>query len=210
MRAAYDGEVWFTDQAIGRLLDYIRAQPWGKDTVIAVTSDHGEAMNEHGIAYQHGFEIWESLMRVPLILSVPGEPARRVPMKRSVIDVVPTLLDLMRIPQPAQGELSGVSMMDDITAEPSGPYEERDVYLDMPDGPYTHMRRGLLHGPTPGMKLIHFGGKQYQLYDLSTDPGETHDLAGDPTKLAPMVDLLQAKRAGLKEIYVRPDTPVLP
>jgi choline-sulfatase len=210
MRAAYDGEVWFTDRAIGTLLDYIKAQPWGKDTVVAVTSDHGEAMNEHGIAFQHGFEIWEPLMRVPLILSVPGEAGRRVPVKRSMIDLVPTLLDLMRIPQPLPGELSGTSLMEDISAGPSGPYEERDVYLDMPDGPYTHMRRGLLHGTTPGMKLIHFGGRQYQLYDLATDPGETRDLAGDPAKLAPMVDLLQAKRAGLKEIYVRPDTPMLP
>ena len=57
-------------------------------------------MNEHGIAFQHGFEIWEPLMRVPLILAIPGEPARRVPVKRSVIDLVPTLLDLMRVPQP--------------------------------------------------------------------------------------------------------------
>jgi arylsulfatase A-like enzyme len=210
MRAAYDGEVWFTDQAVGRLLDYIRGQPWGKNTVVAVTSDHGEAMNEHGIAYQHGFEIWESLMRVPLILAIPGEPARRVPVKRSVIDLVPTLLDLLRIPEPGPGELSGVSMMDDLTVAPSGPYEERDVYMDMPDGPYTHMRRGLLHGQTPGMKLIHFGGRQYQLYDLATDPGETKDLAGDASRLGPMIELLQAKRATLKEIYVKPDTPMLP
>jgi arylsulfatase A-like enzyme len=205
MRALYDGEVWFTDQAIGRLLDYIKGQPWGKDTVVAVTSDHGEAMNEHGIGFQHGFEIWEPLMRVPLILAIPGEPARRVPVKRSVIDLVPTLLDLLRIPQPGPGELSGTSMMEDITAAPSGPYDERDVYLDMPDGPYTHMRRGLLHGTTPGMKLIHFGGRQYQLYDLERDPGETRDLAGDPARLGPMIELLQAKRAALKEIYVKPD-----
>jgi len=205
MRALYDGEVWFTDQAIGRLLDYIKGQPWGKDTVVVVTSDHGEAMNEHGIGFQHGFEIWEPLMRVPLILAIPGEPARRVPVKRSVIDLVPTLLDLLRIQQPSAGELSGVSMMDDINAAPSGPYEERDVYMDMPDGPYTHMRRGLLHGTTPGMKLIHFGGRQYQLYDLESDPGETRDLAGDPARLGPMIELLQAKRATLKEIYVKPD-----
>jgi choline-sulfatase len=205
MRAAYDGEVWFTDRAIGQLLDYIKGQPWGKDTVVAITSDHGEAMNEHGIAFQHGFEIWEPLMRVPLILAIPGAPARRVPVKRSVIDLVPTLLELMRIPQPGPGELSGVSMMGDLGVDPSGPYEERDVYMDMPDGPYTHMRRGLLHGATPGMKLIHFGGRQYQLYDLATDPGETRDLAGDPAQLGPMVDLLQTKRATLREIYVKPD-----
>jgi arylsulfatase A-like enzyme len=205
MRALYDGEVWFTDAAIGRLVDHIRSQPWGKDTVIAVTSDHGEAMNEHGIGFQHGFEIWEPLMRVPLILSVPGEAPRRVPVKRSVIDLVPTLLDLMRVRQPGPSELSGVSMAGDLAVDPKGPYEERDVYMDMPDGPYTHLRRGLLHGPTPGLKLIHFGGKQYQLYDLARDPGESQDLSGDPAQLAPMIDLMQAKRASLREVYVKPD-----
>ncbi len=204
MRAAYDGEVWFTDKHIGRLIDHIREQPWGKDTIIVLTSDHGESMGDHGLAFQHGVEIWESLMRVPLIVSVPGEKPRRVPVKRSVIDIVPTLLDLMRIPAPGPGELSGRSMMPDLTAGPSDTYEERDVFLDMPDGPYTHMRRALIHGTTPGMKLIHFGGRQYQLYDLAQDPGETEDLAGDPAKLRPMVDLMQAKRATLHEIITKP------
>ena len=80
----------------------------------------------------------------------------------------------------------------------------------MPDGPYTHMRRGLIHGPTPGMKLIHFGGRQYQLYDLASDPGELDDLASDADRLRPMVDALQAKRATLHEIAVKPDAPALP
>ena len=105
LRAAYDGEIWFTDKHVGRLLDYARAQPWWKDTVVAVTSDHGEAFNEHGIAYQHGWEIWEPLMRVPLLIYGPGLPPHHVPVKRSVIDLVPTLLDLMRVPRPAPGLL---------------------------------------------------------------------------------------------------------
>jgi choline-sulfatase len=210
-RAAYDGEVWFTDKYIGKLIDHIREQAYGKDTIIVLTSDHGEAMNsEHGLSFQHGVEIWEPLMRVPLIVSVPGEKARRVPVKRSVIDLVPTLLDLMRIPTPAPGELSGRSMMPDLTAGPNDAYEERDVYMDMPDGPYTHMRRALIHGTTPGMKLLHFGGRQYQLYDLAQDPGEIEDLANDPTKLRPMVDLMQAKRATLHEVIVRPPPDVAP
>jgi arylsulfatase A-like enzyme len=207
MRAAYDGEIWFTDKHIGRLLDYARMQDWWKDTIVVVTSDHGEALNEHGIAFQHGWEIWEPLMRVPLLVAVPGVPPHRVPVKRSAIDVVPTVLDLMRVPPPRAGELSGQSLLPDLVAKPGEPYEERDVYLDMPDGPYTRMRRGIIHGDTPGMKLIHFGGKQYQLYDLAADPGERDDLAGDPAKLAPMIEALQAKRAALKEITVRAETP---
>jgi arylsulfatase A-like enzyme len=208
MRAAYDGEIWFTDNAIGRLLDYVNTQPWGKDTVVALTSDHGESMGEHGIAFQHGHEIWETLMRVPLLLRIPGVAPRRVSVKRSVVDLVPTLLDLMRISQPAAGELSGVTMAADLRESAHGGDEERDVYLDMPDGPYTHMRRAIIHGTTPGLKLIHMGGQQYQLYDLEQDPDELHDLAGAKGKLGPMIDALQAKRATLVENYVKPEVPV--
>jgi arylsulfatase A-like enzyme len=210
MRAAYDGEVWFTDKHVGRLLDYARAQSWWNDTMVVVTSDHGEALNEHGIAYQHGWEVWEPLMRVPVVFYVPGLRPHHVPVKRSAIDLVPTLLDLMRVPPPPAGELSGQSLLPDLLAKPGEVYEERDVYLDMPDGPYTRMRRGIIHGETPGLKLIHFGGRQYQLYDLAKDPGERDDLSGDAAKLAPMIEALQAKRATLKEIEVRADTPPPP
>ena len=205
MHAAYDGEVWFTDKHIGRLLDYANKQSWWKNTVVVVTSDHGEAMNEHGIAFQHGFEIWEPLVRVPLLIRVPGYSPHHVPVKRSVIDLVPTLVDLMRLEPPPPGELSGQSLMPDVTARVGGSFAERDVYLDMPDGPFTHMRRGIIHGPTPGLKLIHFGGRQYQLYDLSADPGEEEDLSADATKLAPMIQILATKRSRLHEIYVKPD-----
>jgi arylsulfatase A-like enzyme len=207
MRAAYDGEIWFTDKHIGRLLEYARAQPWWNSTVVVVTSDHGEALNEHGIAFQHGWEIWEPLMRVPLLLAVPGVSPHHVPVKRSAVDLVPTVLELMRLPAPQPGELSGQSLLPDLLPQPGASYEERDVYLDMPDGPYTRMRRGIIHGDTPGMKLIHFGAKQYQLYDLAADPAERDDLANDPARLAPMLDALQAKRATLREVTVKADTP---
>jgi arylsulfatase A-like enzyme len=209
-RAGYDGEIWFTDQQIGRLLDYVASQPWGKDTAVVMTSDHGEALGEHGIPFQHGWEIWEPLMRIPLVIYVPGMPPHHVPVKRSAIDLVPTVLDVMRVARPPGAELSGESLLPDMVAEAGASFEERDVYLDMPDGPYTHMRRGIIHGQTPGMKLIHFGGQQYQLYDLAADPAEHDDLSGDPAKLQPMIDALVAKRATLKEISVKPDAPAAP
>jgi len=210
MRALYDGEVWFTDRAIGRLLDYVASQPWGARTAIVLTSDHGEAMGEHGIAFQHGFEVWEPLMRVPLLVRAPGLKPHHVSVKRSAIDLVPTLLDLLHVPQPTAGELSGQSAMADLLAGPGQPLEERDVYIDMPDGPYTHLRRALIHGSTPGMKLIHFGGRHYQLYDLAKDPGELDDLASDRGRLGPMMEAMQAKRATLHETFVKPDAPALP
>lgn len=204
-RAAYDGEVWFTDEHIGRVLDAIKAADYGKKTVIVVTSDHGEAFNDHGMSW-HGGEIWESLVRVPLLIYVPGVEGHRVPVKRSHIDLVPTLLDLMRLPPPPAGELSGTSMIGDVlhaAAPDGGPgadYPERDVYIDMPLGPYTGMRRAIIHGATPGMKLIHFGGNVYNLYDLGQDPAEANDLAKDREQFQPIFSAFQAQRSRLKEL----------
>jgi choline-sulfatase len=203
-RAAYDGEVWFTDQHVGRLLDFIESSPWGKNTVIVVTADHGEAFGEHGVEW-HGTDLWEPLVRVPLVIYVPGATPHRVPKKRSHIDLVPTLLDLMRVAQPADDELSGESMLPDIAAKPGGEIAERDVYIDMPAGPVVLMRRALIHGPTPGLKLYHLGGSYYRLFDLANDPDEASDLVTKRPLLHDMIEQLQAKRATLREIEVPPD-----
>lgn len=201
VRSLYDQEVWFTDLHIGRVLDYIAGQPWAKDTAIVVTADHGEALGDHGMTW-HGMEIWESLVRVPLLVYVPGLEPRRVRGRRSQIDLAPTLLDLMGVPPPPPGELSGRSLMSDVEGE--GTDEPREVYVDMPVGPFNGLRRAVISGPGAGMKLIHFGGRQYQLFDLDEDPSEKKDLARDKEKLAPMVDRLSAVRSRLKEIEVPP------
>jgi len=203
-KAAYDGEVWFVDHHLGRLLDEIAARPWGARTAIVVTADHGEAFNDHNMSW-HGGELWESLVRVPLLVVVPGTKPHHVAVKRSHIDLTPTILDLFKLPRPGPGELSGESMAGDLLAPEGAALPERDVYLDMPIGPYTAMRRGIIHGETPGMKLLHFGGNLYNLYDLAKDPGETTDLAGDRSRFEPVFEAFQAKRARLKEIEVKAD-----
>lgn len=198
-RALYDEEVWFTDKHVGRVIDHIQSQPWGADTAIIITADHGEAFGDaHGVK-THGHELWESLVRVPLIVYVPGMPPKRVKVKRSHIDVVPTILELLGAPPAPRSEVRGKSLLAD--ARTNDPVE-RDVYLDMPEGPYNGVRRAIITGPTPGMKLIHFGGKNYQLFDLAADPGENEDLSKDPAKLNPILERMEAFRAGLKEVTV--------
>jgi choline-sulfatase len=205
-KAAYDAEVWFTDKHIGRLLDYVASQPWGGRTAIVFTSDHGEAFAEHGMNY-HGLELWDVLVRVPLVMYVPGVRPHHVPVKRGHIDVLPTLLDIMSVELPSGRELSGKSLMPDIAAPPGADLEERDVYVDMPIGPYTGMRHALISGPTPGMKLYHVGGNQFQLFDLAADPAEKQDLSLDRSKLSPMLTRFREMRARLKEIEVPPTAP---
>ncbi len=201
-RAAYDGEVWFTDQQIGRVLDAVAASPFGAKTMVVVTADHGEAFADHGMS-MHGVEIWESLIRVPIVVVAPGLPPHHVPVKRSHVDLVPTMIDLLSLPKAGPGELSGVSLMPDLVSE-KGPFVERDVYIDMPIGPYTGMRRALIHGDTPGVKLISFGNA-YQMFDLAKDPDEKQDLvSSDKPQFQDMLQRMKTLRSGLHEIDVKP------
>jgi arylsulfatase A-like enzyme len=77
LRDKYDAEVLFTDQQIGKLLDFMAQKSWFSRTVLIITSDHGEAFGEHN-QFSHGFELWENLVRVPLMFVVPGVPPRRI------------------------------------------------------------------------------------------------------------------------------------
>lgn len=203
-RAAYDGEIWFTDKHIGRVLDYVKSASFANDTAIIVTADHGEAFGEHAMSW-HGGELWEPLVHVPLVLYVPGQKARRVAEKRGAIDIAPTILELAGIKIPEElGEIQGTSLLADTLAPPGAALDERDVYLDMPIGPFNGMRRGLLFGKSPGMKVLHFGGAQYSLFDLANDPQEKNDLAKDKELAQEAIKKLATFRAGLKEIEVKP------
>lgn len=192
-RAAYDGEVWFTDAQVGRLLGHIAEQPWANETVIVLTSDHGEAFGERGHR-GHGRELWEPLVHVPLLVYVPGAEPRRIKAKRSHIDLVPTVIELMGLTEDA--ELHGTSLLRDLDGAAA---EERDVYIDMPEGPYNDMRRAVLTGPSPGLKLIDFGGGRYELFDLATDPAEAKNLASsEPDQLAVAKAAMARARESLK------------
>ena len=202
-KALYDGEVWFTDKHIGKVIDYIQSQPWGEDTAIILTADHGEAFADHGMS-MHGMEIWESLVRIPMLVYIPGAKPRRVSVKRSEIDLAPTINEILGGPAPEDGDFSGQSLLTDVYLPEGEKPEERDVFIDMPAGPYNGIRRALITGPTPGMKLINQGGAAYQLFDLEKDPKESKDLASDKEKLAPVLERMQQMRGRLKEVVVNP------
>src|SRR5690606_32439787 len=74
-RERYDGEVAFVDHHVGRFLDALEKLSLSKNTIVIVTSDHGEAFGEHGMI-RHGVEVWDVLSRVPLVVHVPGVPPR--------------------------------------------------------------------------------------------------------------------------------------
>jgi choline-sulfatase len=194
-RARYDAEVWSTDREVGRLLAAIEKFPSKRPWVVVVTSDHGEAFNEHGMSW-HGMEVWESLVRVPLIVAAPGMKPHVVEQRRSHVDLVPTILDLVGGLEGFDGP--GKSLVPDLVDGANA--QERDVLVDMPTGPYTQKRRALLYGPTPGMKIIAFPGKRFALFDLTKDPGELTDLSEDATLFDEARARLEAVEAELREV----------
>ena len=204
-RDSYDNEVAFVDRQVGRIFDAIAAAPWGSRTAIVITSDHGEAFNEHGM-WRHGFELWEVLVRVPLVVYVPGVTPKRVKTRRGAIDVTPTMLDLAGVPLPPHSSVatdfnfvSGTSMLADLLSAPGKEPPQRDILIDMPGGPYNDPRRALIHDD---LKMIVSNDSRFELYDLATDEAEKKNLWDDAALRKPMEDRYAAVRASLKEIRV--------
>jgi len=186
-RRRYDREVAYVDRQIGRLLDALRARGDLEDTLVVFTSDHGEGMGDHGLV-GHIHQLYDSLLRVPLILSGPGVGDPRVERERvGLVDLVPTLLDVFGLPSPP--DLSGRSLV-------GRPQDRPTPLLAMTFAPES--RQNLLAVMAGRYKLIlDTDSRERELYDLVDDPGELNDLHSLRPDLEP--SLVQVLRTALKE-----------
>jgi len=120
----YDACIRFTDDKIGLLLDKIEAFGLAETTLVVVLSDHGEEFGEHD-GFEHN-ALWDEILRVPLVIRVPqsirpGWQAKRIAASVGLIDVLPTLLEIMGVPVP--GHLPGPSLIPLVeTAAPGRPW----------------------------------------------------------------------------------------
>jgi arylsulfatase A-like enzyme len=202
-RERYDSEVAFVDHHVGRILDHVEKSDLAKRTAIVVTSDHGEAFGEHGMI-RHGYEIWEELVRVPLIVYVPGVEPRRIKERRSTIDVVPTILELYgQKPPSGEGDdfVSGVSLLPDVFPSAGHTPKPRIVFVDMPAGPNNADRQAFIEND---LKLITSDARPLGLYDLGKDAAEKHDLLDDPAVKEKVVSRFKAFRRDLRVVAVKP------
>jgi len=188
----YPGEVAAADAALGRLLaelDTLRPRP----RIVAATSDHGEGLGEHG-EQTHSFFLYQSTLRVPLLLSGPGVPAGAVvddPV--GLVDVAPTLLHLAGLDDPLPAD--GVSLLPPGSRAPTPMYAET-VYGMEAFGwsPMFARREG-------ARKVIR--SRTSRAFDLAEDPREQTDLAADRDWVEPMLIALDAEIARLSA--QRPD-----
>jgi arylsulfatase A-like enzyme/Flp pilus assembly protein TadD len=168
--APYDGEVEYTDHEVGRLLDALAARPDAADIVVAVAGDHGESLGEHN-EMTHGVFVYEGVLRVPLILAGKGVPARGADGRAaSTLDLLPTLLGILRIDPPAG--LPGRDLLtrgsEDAQAPPRAIFAE--TLLPCLNFGWSGSETVI----EADLKLI--VGVAPELYDLGADPAESGDL----------------------------------
>ncbi len=189
----YDGELHFTDRHVGKLLDFIAAQPWADHTAVILSADHGETFGEHDM-YRHGFELWEELIHVPLLVHLPGSEPRTIDVPRSAVDLAPTILELLAVqPDPSY---QGVSLVAELRG---GEPKPRPVIADLPRTSDNDRRRAFIWGKH---KLIAHGDDEYfKLFDLQADPQEQRDLARkEPELLKQMLKRYQDTSKTIKDV----------
>ncbi len=172
----YDGEVAFVDHCLGRLIAGVR-ETTGADVVFCVTSDHGEALGDHGEP-SHGFLLQESTLHVPLVVAAPtlGLPARRVSEPVTTQDVAPTLLSLAGVPVP-EGMSSRVLV--DLRPGTVTPLYAESLYGH--DAFMWAQAFTLRRGP---LKIVDYG-EEILVFDLAKDPGEKSPVVHRPDAVPP-------------------------
>jgi arylsulfatase len=191
IRRLYAADIRNTDDHIGRLIRGLRER-FGDDWLIVFTADHGESLGEQNYFFEHGDYVYDSTLHVPLAFVFPeGDPLHGsgvIDAQVSLVDVMPTLVDLLRLPRPLflGYPIEGRSLAPYFRAESLPP---RPVFAECDRSffPQEIRRRvrfdvaGRLRAVVLGdWKLIWAPGRrgddQFELYNLARDPGETKDV----------------------------------
>ncbi len=183
----YDGEIRYMDEEIGRLMTTVRAIGLWEDLLIIFTSDHGESLGEHNYYFEHGRLPYDACAKVPLIFSGGKikQPGVRVEEPVAILDLFPTILDYAGLN--TIGEEAG------ITLQPLIEMDTRDLkrnFVFMESGYEMNYQRSirdtkwkLIYVPEVRIQKI-MTGSEYELYDLTSDPGETVNLIDEEQEIA--------------------------
>ena len=176
-RRAYLGSVSYVDDQVGTLLGVLQDTRLADNTIVMLLADHGDMLGERGLWYKMNF--FEPACRIPLIVSAPGRfAARRIPHHASLLDVLPTLVELGSEGRATDYAMlpEGRSLAGHLTgaAAHTGEAEHEVIGEYLAEGaiaPIVMIRRGRY-------KFVHCPVDPDQLYDLEADPLERRNLAG--------------------------------
>jgi arylsulfatase A-like enzyme len=189
--ALYDGEIAAVDSQVGRVLDALSASRVADRTLVVVTSDHGESLGEHDYYFDHGEDLFDPCLRIPLLVRLPGAPgAVRSAALVSTLDLMPTILDAVQVRYPP--DLAGTSLLPAVRGG-AGPARDR---LYAQNERHLSAALGVRHKivATPAGDAT-----AYALYDRAADPGETRDVSPAQS------DVLRTERRELELFLERSD-----
>jgi len=204
----YDGEIAYSDWAVGKLIEELRLQGLDDNTLVVCVSDHGESLDElmdrYGYIFEHGEFLYAHQLHIPAIIRPPAQVLRQTGVVHdqpvSIIDIMPTVLDLLDIKPPDQME--GVSLLPMMRGEkiPERPvFAERRIFKTKPP-PYAvgeahsiiEDRKHLIVSTVPGTEL----------YDLAEDAREVNNLFKErQAEAEALKNKLRSWRSGLKPLF---------
>ncbi|HYN10424.1 MAG TPA: sulfatase [Vicinamibacterales bacterium] len=206
----YTGAIAIMDAQIGRLLRAVDERKSLDRTAVIVTADHGESLGDHG-ERGHGIFVYESALRVPLIVRWPGVQPRRVSDLAQLIDIAPTVLDLEGLPAPP---MDGVSLAPLMRGDRSALRRRQEQDLRLRSGQadriaYAESMYPLHHGWS-ALRSVREGRFKFieaprpELYDLESDPHEARNIYDtQPATAARLLALLRT--FGPAEIAAAPE-----
>ena len=183
----YDGEIAYTDHELGRLIAWLKRQQLYDRSLIVVVSDHGESLGEHG-ENEHGFFVYESTVRVPLIVKPPGTSGfrpGRVSAPVETIAIAPTLLHLAGVKDAIEKQFNAASLVGKKTSDDQPAYSE-SFY------PFNSFGWSPLHSLETS-RYHYIDAPRPELYDTGADPDENKNLAPEqPATVAVLREQLQS------------------
>jgi arylsulfatase A-like enzyme len=197
-KALYDGEIRQMDAAFGHFIEQLHASGLAERTCVILTSDHGEEFMEHGKLFHGRIDLYDELLRVPLVVWCPARfPGGRVvddPV--SSIDIAPTILEMAGVPLPKV--MDGESLLPVLR---DGTSPQRGVTLSEVD---RSMKSRDLRGTTVSVRTAEYKLMMStwedapRLFDLRTDPGETWEISqSSPDVVARLKRVLPVSIASL-------------
>lgn len=181
MWQAYYGSVSFMDEQLGRVLDELDRLGLRDSTAILFTTDHGYHLGEHG--FWQKSNLHEEVVRVPLIISVPGMKPGRTSSLVELVDLYPTCTDLLALPTP--GGLHGKSLLP-LLRDPKAQVRETALSIHNRNG--GGLRAANWH-------YMKYGDNGEEFYDMANDPGQFTNVVNDPDYR----DRLEQARTRFKE-----------
>jgi arylsulfatase A-like enzyme len=212
VKALYDGDLRSTDRHVGAFLAFLGEQGLARNTLVVLTSDHGEELGDHDpdLIGDHGHSLHDALVLVPLIVRDPTATSapRRIASQVRVIDILPTIAERMRVD--VDVPIHGASLVPLIEGRRE---QNRPALMGWNGkGPASIGIREdgfkyIVHVPGGQRnKVLRHPSPPCQLYDLENDPGERHNLcASRPKLVAALQTTLRQRSAGLEVRQELPD-----